>query len=606
ASGLQNFTIVTGSGDDTVTLERLSAESEIAVSNGSGQDSLIVETQDGLVSLGENHITVSGFQPLSYDTETEMVTLSGLGSFVNEGDDNGSLAQATALVLVEDPAGGGYFSGHGLGSINPSSDHDYWSFEALAGDVVSIAVDTLGSGLDAYVRLRNAGNTLLISDGSSGPNTDAFISAYQITSSGIYYVQVHESSYYNNTTGSYQVRVDVARGIQLESDANYGNDSISGANALTLAGAGTDQVGTVAGTIMLPQGSNLDEDVFALGTLSAGNQVVLEVVLPSTSTLSPRVRLIDASGSAVSDADGDTFDGRFAGVIPADGAYYAKVETHWAYGGHRYLLTESMSWTDAEAYAQSLGGHLVTINDAAEQQWLVANFSRLGNVWLGLNDAASEGSWVWADGAAVGYTAWASGEPNSGASYDYARMGSNGLWYDSSNGSSYQGLVELEGSDVPGPAGAGPWSRYLLEAQVSDLVAPRVVSVSGPPADGGSTTAVIDVFTVAFSEDLAAATVNGSGGFDLRAAGVDGLFDTADDVIYGPAASPTYSAGTEVRLFINGGPLPGGTYRFTVTGAVTDRAGNPLDGRGDGGGGDAYAQFFEGVVPAGYVPEGGD
>ncbi|MEJ2392692.1 MAG: CARDB domain-containing protein [Gammaproteobacteria bacterium] len=606
ASGLENFTIITGSGDDTVTIEGLSADSAVVVSGGSGHDTLIVDSQDGLVSFGENRISVSGFQSLSYDVETEVVTLTGIGSFVTEGGDNGSLAKATPLDMVEDPAGGGYFSGRGLGSINPSSDHDYWSFEALAGDVVSIAVDTLGSGLDPYLRLRNSANSSLKSEGYSGPDSDAFISAYQISSSGIYYVEVYENSYYNNTTGSYQVRVDVARSIQLESDANYSNDSISGANVLKLTAAGTDQVGTIAGTIMLSEGNNLDEDVFSLGTLSAGNQVVLEVVLPSTSTLLPRVRLINGSGAVVSDIDGDTFDGRFEGVIPADGAYYAKVESQWAYGGHRYLLTGSTSWAAAEASAQSLGGHLVTINDAGEQQWVAANFSRLNGVWLGLNDSAVEGSWVWADGAPVSYTAWASGEPNSGGSYDYAIMNSNGLWYDGYNGSNYRGLVELEDSEVVGSAGPGPWGQYLLAAQVSDVVAPRVVSVSGLPAEGGSTEAVVDVFTVKFSEDLSAATVNGSGGFDLRAAGVDGLFDTADDVIYSLSVSPAYSTGTTVRLFINGGPLEIGYYRFTVTGAVSDRVGNPLDGNGDGVGSDDYVHTFELAVPEGVVLEGRD
>ncbi len=36
--------------------------------------------------------------------------------------------------------------------------------------------------------------------------------------------------------------------------------------------------------------------------------------------------------------------------------------------GHRYQLFDySMSWTDAESYCESIGGHLVTITSAEEQ-----------------------------------------------------------------------------------------------------------------------------------------------------------------------------------------------------------------------------------------------
>jgi hypothetical protein len=60
----------------------------------------------------------------------------------------------------------------------------------------------------------------------------------------------------------------------------------------------------------------------------------------------------------------------------------------WRYAGHTYTLTpRSMSWTEAEAEAQRLGGHLVTINDAAEQAWVSETFGGWGGwyLWLGMN-----------------------------------------------------------------------------------------------------------------------------------------------------------------------------------------------------------------------------
>ena len=38
--------------------------------------------------------------------------------------------------------------------------------------------------------------------------------------------------------------------------------------------------------------------------------------------------------------------------------------------GHLYRLTEPADWFSAESQAEQVGGHLVTINDAAENAWL--------------------------------------------------------------------------------------------------------------------------------------------------------------------------------------------------------------------------------------------
>ena len=105
------------------------------------------------------------------------------------------------------------------------------------------------------MELHNAADSSLTSDSDSGPNGDAFISHYTITSSGTYYVKVGKY-YYATSPGNYEVHVDLARGLQQETDAGYSNNSISGANALSLSAAGTHQTATVAGTIMAPEGSH--------------------------------------------------------------------------------------------------------------------------------------------------------------------------------------------------------------------------------------------------------------------------------------------------------------------------------------------------------------
>ena len=71
------------------------------------------------------------------------------------------------------------------------------------------------------------------------------------------------------------------------------------------------------------------------------------------------------------------------------------------------------SWDNAENNAIALGGHLVTINDAAEEAWIRAIFGDQTRYWIGFTDAAVEGTWVWSSGEPVTYTNWDTLEPNN-------------------------------------------------------------------------------------------------------------------------------------------------------------------------------------------------
>ncbi|MCX6926672.1 MAG: C-type lectin domain-containing protein [Verrucomicrobia bacterium] len=90
-----------------------------------------------------------------------------------------------------------------------------------------------------------------------------------------------------------------------------------------------------------------------------------------------------------------------------------------------YLLTQS-TWTDAEAKALTLGGHLVTINDAAENQWVFGTFSALGGVrrllWIGLTDIRSMGNFQWSSGQPRTYVNWSPVEPNNVGAERYTLM----------------------------------------------------------------------------------------------------------------------------------------------------------------------------------------
>lgn len=81
---------------------------------------------------------------------------------------------------------------------------------------------------------------------------------------------------------------------------------------------------------------------------------------------------------------------------------------------HSYYLLSQNVWTASETEAVSLGGHLATINDAAENGFVYASFSHFGgvnrNLWIGLYDTDET---VNSTNRAIRRTefAWISGEP---------------------------------------------------------------------------------------------------------------------------------------------------------------------------------------------------
>ncbi|NER25463.1 MAG: hypothetical protein F6J96_33175, partial [Symploca sp. SIO1C2] len=135
----------------------------------------------------------------------------------------------------------------------------------------------------------------------------------------------------------------------------------------------------------------------------------------------------------------------------------------FTYEGHTYFtFQEETSWKASQAQAEALGGNLVTINDAGENDWLVGNFgNRLR--WIGLSDQASEGDFQWVSGDTSTYRNWSPGEPNNtpfiSEGEDYVEFYANGQWNDVPyyfvNGSGdnqmivRSGIVEI-GSTSPG------------------------------------------------------------------------------------------------------------------------------------------------------------
>ncbi len=114
------------------------------------------------------------------------------------------------------------------------------------------------------------------------------------------------------------------------------------------------------------------------------------------------------------------------------------------------------------------------------------------------------------------------------------------------------------------PESTGLLGQYVLSIDVANTTSPQITGDT-LPGQGSTSSAVIDRFTLNFSEDLNAATVNNMADYLLQ--------DSQGNVYH--MTSPGYSSGTSAGYLISDGPLQPGSYTLTISG-LTDRTSNLL------------------------------
>ena len=140
------------------------------------------------------------------------------------------------------------------------------------------------------------------------------------------------------------------------------------------------------------------------------------------------------------------------------------------YRGHLYAVTKRHStWDECELEAVAAGGHLATINDADENNWLAETFRRnylkgyQGNswssiVWIGLHQRM--GNWAWISGETKDFSAkwWPVPQHGPQTEYGYlhtAEHPSPRIWGNQNHAARHQnprGVIELA-TDIPGVRG---------------------------------------------------------------------------------------------------------------------------------------------------------
>ena len=113
------------------------------------------------------------------------------------------------------------------------------------------------------------------------------------------------------------------------------------------------------------------------------------------------------------------------------------------------LYDNNMTWEEAEAFCESKGGHLATVNSEEENELIGSMLAdERCTAWLGAKLNTETKNWEWITGEALDYVNWAPGEPSGNPngyymqmiSFDTGLQRSAGCWNDQPNGDGVRSL----------------------------------------------------------------------------------------------------------------------------------------------------------------------
>ena len=111
-----------------------------------------------------------------------------------------------------------------------------------------------------------------------------------------------------------------------------------------------------------------------------------------------------------------------------------EVEAVQKFRDHYYLVVERrMTYEHAREWAKKHGGHLTSIADRAENEFVVgmAKLTLKEHIWIGGSDEVREGVWAWEDGSPWRFTNWDTNEPNNAKRHENrASIAGSGRWND--------------------------------------------------------------------------------------------------------------------------------------------------------------------------------
>ncbi|MBE9218110.1 beta strand repeat-containing protein [Dolichospermum flos-aquae] len=396
------------------------------------------------------------------------LSIETLESIINGDDSNNTLEGNILDNTINGLGGNDTLKGSaGEDTLDGGAGNDTADYSQLGQSITfsPTGIITKGGGLgnDELISVETiiadasaVNNTIDVSTTENAASINFNLQTQQLTINGVGTFTVTNFDHVQGTSQNDTIIGD-AQNNQLS--GNAGNDSLNGA-------AGNDTLNGGAGTDTLIGGTG--DDIYIIDSATDtitenANEGIDGIQSSFTYSIAARPNFenltltgttaINGTGNAGNNiirgnSGNNTLNGGAGNdMLYGDVADYGG-STLFNYNGNTYLLSTAGTWQQAQSQAQSLGGNLVTINNQAEQDWLVSTFGgseQLEQLWIGFTDEVTEGEFKWVSGETSTYTNWYSDEPNNSGNEDYVEMvlGDAGKWNDLSASSVRRGIIEI-------------------------------------------------------------------------------------------------------------------------------------------------------------------
>ena len=199
----------------------------------------------------------------------------------------------------------------------------------------------------------------------------------------------------------------------------------------------------------------------------------------------------------------------------------------------KYYCSDGSDFTFAQAknLSAAAGGHLVTINDDAENEF-VRSVIGASNVWIGYTDENSEGDFYWLNGEASSYTNWKSWAPDGGSSQNYTVLYKNGgEWNDKGSDWTTEFVMEVPCSPNTTPGSVTVLQTAGLESGSAFAIGSHTISYTATDECGNTETCSFSVIVSpgqpaipASVGDFVWSDTNENGIQDVGEPGIEGVF----------------------------------------------------------------------------------